>query len=70
MNWSDVSRTPIEPGTSPYRIGGRKRDGYDIVKLGSRADVRAIFTRARHFDFGPPFAGDPWDDRPTLGGCP
>jgi hypothetical protein len=44
-----------------------KRDRYDIVKLGSRADVGAIFTRARHFDFGPPFAGDPWDDRPTLG---
>ena len=43
----------------------RKRD--DIVKLGGPADVRAIFTRARHFDFGPPFAGDPWDDRPTLG---
>ena len=44
-----------------------KRDGSDIVKLGGPADVRAIFTRARHFDFGPPFAGDPWDDRPTLG---
>ena len=40
-----------------------KRDRYDIVKLGSRADVGAIFTRARHFDFGPPFAGDPWDDK-------
>ena len=38
-----------------------------ILKLGGPADVRAIFTRARHFDFGPPFAGDPWDDRPTLG---
>ena len=55
--------------------GGRKRDGWtktgrDIVKLGGPADVRAIFTRARHFDFGPPFAGDPWDDRPTLGACP
>ena len=36
-------------------------------KLSGPADVRAIFTRARHFDFGPPFAGDPWDDRPTLG---
>src|SRR5271157_1179037 len=21
MNWSEASRTPIEPGTSPYRIG-------------------------------------------------
>ncbi len=21
MNWSDESRTPIEPGTSPHRIG-------------------------------------------------
>ena len=49
------------------RLGTGKRDRYDIVKLGSRADVGAIFTRARHFDFGPPFAGDPWDDRPTLG---
>src|SRR5208283_2091202 len=38
-----------------------------ILKLGGPADVRAIFNRARHFDFGPPFAGDPWDDRPTLG---
>ena len=45
----------------------RKRDRSDIVKLDGPADVRAIFTRARHFDFGPPFAGDPWDDRPTLG---
>ncbi len=45
----------------------RKRDRSDIVKLGGPADVRAIFNRARHFDFGPPFAGDPWDDRPTLG---
>ena len=45
----------------------RKRDRSDIVKLGGHADVRAIFTRARHFDFGPPFAGDPWDVRPTLG---
>ena len=44
-----------------------KRDRSDIDKLGGSADVRAIFTRARHFDFGPPFAGDPWDDRPTLG---
>jgi hypothetical protein len=44
-----------------------KRDRSDIVKLGGPADVRAIFTRARHFVFGPPFAGDPWDDRPTLG---
>src|SRR5271157_5845243 len=43
------------------------RDRSDIVKLGGPADVRAIFNRARHFDFGPPFAGDPWDDRPTLG---
>ena len=50
-----------------YQIGSGKRDGSDIVKLGGPADVRAIFTRARHFDFGPPFAGDPWDDRPTLG---
>ena len=48
-------------------LGSGKRDGSDIVKLGGPADVRAIFTRARHFDFGPPFAGDPWDDRPTLG---
>jgi hypothetical protein len=36
-----------------------KRDRSDIVKLSGPADVRAIFTRARHFDFGPPFAGDP-----------
>ena len=67
-----------ESGTGPILVGkaGRvrywlgKRDGSDIVKLGGPADVRAIFTRARHFDFGPPFAGDPWDDRPTLGACP
>ncbi len=44
-----------------------KRDRSDIVKLGGPADDLAIFTRARHFDFGPHFAGDPWDDRPTLG---
>ena len=43
------------------RDNWRKRDGSDIVKLGGPADVRAIFNRARHFDFGPPFAGDPWD---------
>ena len=36
-----------------------KRDGSDIVKLGGPADVRAIFTRARHFDFGPPYRGRP-----------
>jgi len=47
--------------------GSGKRDRSDIVKLGGPADVRAIFSRARHFDFGPPFVGDPWDDRPTLG---
>ena len=28
-----------------------KRDRSDIVKLGGPADVRATFTRARHFDF-------------------
>ena len=62
-----------ESGTGPI-LGTRKRarkrderDGSDIVKLGGPADVRAIFNRARHFDFVPPFAGDPWDDRPTLG---
>ena len=49
------------------RLGSGKRDGSDIVKLGGPADVRPIFNRARHFDFGPLFAGDPWDDRPTLG---
>ena len=48
------------------RCAAGKRDGSDIVKLGGPADVRAIFNRARHFDFGPPFAGDPRDDRPTL----
>src|SRR5208337_3974165 len=61
-----------ESGTEDRK---RKRDRSDksesgtgpILKLGGPADVRAIFTRARHFDFGPPFAGDPWDDRPTLG---
>ena len=54
------------PMGSPHDMAERKRDRSDIVKLGGPADVRAIFTRARHFDFGPPFAGDPWDDRPTL----
>ena len=56
-------------GSGTVREAGQrgKRDRSDIVKLGGPADVRAIFTRARHFDFGPPFAGDPWDDRPTLG---
>src|SRR5271166_4984689 len=54
-----------ESGTGGPKSG--KRDRSDIVKLGSPTDVRAIFTRARHFDFGPPFAGDPWDERPTLG---
>src|SRR5271165_4956445 len=58
LNWGD--------GKREWKAGG-KRDRSDIVKLGGPADVRAIFTRARHFDFGPPFAGDPWDDRPTLG---
>jgi hypothetical protein len=53
----------LHPGEAFWR----KRDGSDIVKLGGPADVRAIFTPARHFDFGPPFAGDPWDDRPALG---
>ena len=62
-------------GTGPILLGSgsgrvRKRDGSNIVKLGGPADVRATFTRARHFDFGPPFAGDPWDGRPTLGACP
>ena len=41
----------------PDVFGSGKRDRSDIVKLGGPADVRAIFTRARHFDFGPPFAG-------------
>src|SRR5271157_963509 len=45
----------------------RAESGTGPVKLGGPADVRAIFTRARHSDFGPHFAGDPWDDRPTLG---
>ena len=58
-------------GTGQTRgpVIGRKRDDWrkrDGSETGP-ADVRAIFTRARHFDFGPPFAGDPWDDRPTLG---
>src|SRR5208337_5449567 len=57
---ADVRET--ESGT-----GDGKRDGSDIVKLGGPAAVRAIFNRARHFDFGPPFAGDPWGDRPTPG---
>ena len=37
------------------KLGRRKagkRDRSDIVKLGGPADVRAIFTRARHFDWG------------------
>ena len=55
-----------QSGTGPI-LSGTERDRSDIVKLGGPADVRAIFNRARHFDFGPPFAGDPWDDRPTLG---
>src|SRR5208337_2281978 len=50
------------------QVRSGKRDRSDIVKLGGPADVRAIFTRARHFDFVPPFAGAPWDDRPTLAG--
>jgi hypothetical protein len=62
---SILSETSIILSGSFY--GLRKRDRSDIVKLGDPADVRAIFTRARHFDFGPPFAGDPWGDRPTLG---
>ena len=53
--------------SSGHRGTRGKRDRSDIVKLDGPADVRAIFNRARHFDFGPPFAGDPWDDRPTLG---
>ena len=66
-------RDRAESGTGPILLnceresGTGKRDGSDIVKLSGPADVRVIFTRARHFDFGPPFAGDPWDDRPTLG---
>ena len=65
-----VANGGTESGTGPGTesgTGNGKRDGSDIVKLGGPADVRAIFTRARHFDFDPPFAGDPWDDRPTLG---
>ena len=61
------SGTESESGESESGTGPRKRDRSDIVKLGGPAEVRAIFTRARHFDFGPPFAGDPWADRPTLG---
>ncbi len=48
--------------------GAGKRDRSDIVKLDGPADVRAIFTRARHFDFGTPFAGDPWDGSGKAGG--
>ena len=61
---SDIGRGD-ESGTGP--ILGTKAGRVLYCKLGGPADVRAIFTRARHFDFGPPFAGDPWDDRPTLG---
>ena len=60
-------KKPVPEGPCAGMVRNGKRDGSDIVKLGGPADVRAIFTRARHFDFGPPFAGDPWDDRPTLG---
>ena len=56
-----------DDGSGKRDDGSGKRDGSDIVKLGGPADVQAIFNRARHFEFGPPFAGDPWDDRPTLG---
>ena len=38
---------------------GGKRDRSDIVKLGGPADVRAIFNRARHFDFRPTLRGRP-----------
>ena len=62
-----INSAHTNAGISGSIIGGGKRDGSDIIKLGGPADVRAIFTWARHFDFGPPFAGDPWDDRPTLG---
>src|SRR5271166_670643 len=37
-----------ESGTGGPKSG--KRDRSDIVKLGSPTDVRAIFTRARHFE--------------------
>ncbi len=69
--WDD--RPTLGPNVSrfPSAIPAGQRWGESgtgpILKLGGPADVRAIFTRARHFDFGPPFAGDPWDDRPTLG---
>ena len=54
-------------GSAIGDMGKREESGTGPCKLGGPADVRAIFNRARHFDFGPPFAGDPWDDRPTLG---
>jgi len=58
---------PVEAGSGKRDGRDGKRDGSDIVKLGGPADVRAIFNRARYFDFGPPFAGAPWGGRPTLG---
>ena len=65
QGWVEAVNAPMFGAESGTR--SRKRDRSDIVKLGGPAAGRAIFTRARHFDFGPPFAGDPWDDRPTLG---
>ncbi len=52
VHFSVGSRRGPESGTG-------KRDRSDIVKLGGPADVRAIFNRARHFDFGPPYRGRP-----------
>ena len=63
--WERKAGSGKRDGGAESGTGSGKRDG--SVKLGGPADVRAIFNRARHFDFGPPFAGDPWDDRPTLG---
>ena len=52
-------RDALENREAESGTGSGKRARSDIVKLGGPADVRAIFNRARHFDFGPPFAGDP-----------
>jgi len=56
-----------ESGIGPILRSGKresgKRDRSDIVKLGGPADVRAIFNRARHFDFDRRALesdGEPW----------
>ena len=69
MTSTAVAETPLDGVRLAFDSASEdgKRDGSDIVKLSGPADVRAIFNRARHFDFGPSFAGTPWDDRPTLG---